>query len=289
MNRRRVLAPAKINLGLEILGKREDGFHEIRSILCTVDLVDELTFRESDGTDELHMAGAPPDLSVDENLVLTALSTMRAAGAAIPPQRITLAKRIPAAAGLGGASSDAAATLRAFADELRNASVDPIHLAAQIGSDVPFFLGGPIARVSGRGEILDGLPEPSEGWVVLAVPPISIPNKTATMYGAIDPAWWSDGHHIEETARQLPELPVEAPFNVFEVALARLYPEIEAFRTSLTESGFTFVALTGAGPTFYTIVAAEDDAAAISEQASSKGIETFMTRLCPEIADGFPI
>ncbi len=268
MSRRVVHAPAKINLGLEILGKRGDGFHEIRSILCTVSLHDTLVFEEIEGSSDFVEtfpdAAAIPDR---ENLVIRALAAMRVTGAKIRPQRITMHKRIPAAAGLGGASSDAAATLAAFSTELENAGANSEDIARSLGSDVPFFLNGPVALVAGRGEQLTRLPAPGgDRWVVLATPRLHIPNKTPAMYRAVDPSTWSSGEVVRQIAANLPDLPARAPYNVFERALLQLHPELENVRDNLRRAGFPFVALSGAGPTFYTFVANEPEARSIERR-----------------------
>lgn len=259
-----VRAPAKINLGLEILGHREDGYHEIRTILCAISLADWLTFEQVDA-DAIALRSGDFDIPASENLISRALDAMRQRGAAIPPQRVTVDKAIPAAAGLGGASSDAAATIRAFGRELADAGVDSAAVAASLGSDVPFFLDGPVALATGRGEVLAPLPAPTNAWGVLLTPDLIISDKTRTMYGAVDPAWWSDGSRVGALARALPEPPNEAPFNVFERALLTRFPEAEAARERLLAAEAPFAALTGAGPTFYTLVDSEARAREIAE------------------------
>jgi 4-diphosphocytidyl-2-C-methyl-D-erythritol kinase len=271
------LAPAKINLGLEILGRREDGYHEVRTVLCAISLADRLTFTEAD-TDEIAISGAGPDVPTGDNLALRALRALRERGAAIPPQRLTIEKRIPAAAGLGGASSDAAATIRTFAALLRAAGGDAHTVAASLGSDVPFFLGGPIALASGRGDLLTPLPDPAPAWVVLVTPDLDIPDKTRTMYRAVEPAWWSDGRRVDAIARRLPAVPTEAPFNVFERALMARFPACGVARDQLLAAAAPFAALTGAGPTFYTIVERESHARAIAA-AVTGGMTVHVARL----------
>ncbi|MDQ4044815.1 MAG: 4-(cytidine 5'-diphospho)-2-C-methyl-D-erythritol kinase [Chloroflexota bacterium] len=283
MRVRRVEAPAKINLGLEILGKRRDGYHEVRTVLAVISLSDTLTFEAaSEGRDTLRVEPDSGGIPVEENLVAKALSAMRAAGAGIPPQRISIVKRTPVAAGLGGASSDAAAALRAFAPELASAGIDQMDLAARLGSDVPFFLDGPVALAAGRGEALSPLSGPAtDVWVVLAIPGFEIPDKTRTMYSAVDPAWWSDGGRVQRIAESLPTVPTSAPFNVFDRALLRIHPELERWRDGLREAGFPFVALTGAGPAHFTLVNSERQAQAIKTRLASIGVRTIAASMDP--------
>ncbi len=168
----------------------------------------------------------------------------------------------------------AAATLGAFAPELASAGIDPIDLAASLGCDVPFFLDGPVALATGRGEVLSPLPGPARDvWVVLAMPDFEIPEKTRTMYSAIDPAWWSDGCRVRRIAENLPTMPTSAPFNVFDRALLRIHPELESWRRGLREAGFPFVALSGAGPTHYTLALSQEQARDIQAQLSSIGVQ----------------
>jgi 4-diphosphocytidyl-2-C-methyl-D-erythritol kinase len=294
VSRRIVHAPAKINLGLEILGKRKDGYHEVCTILSTISLHDTLVFEKIMGTSdvvETQPEGATiPD---SDNLVVRALTAMRAAGADIPAQHITLHKRIPAAAGLGGASSDAAATVMAFSAELEAVHANSKDIAGSLGSDVPFFLDGPVALAAGRGERLTRLPAPSGiHWAVLATPTVRIANKTPTMYRAVEPSTWSSGDLVREIAAGLPNLPDRAPYNVFERALVELHPELDAVRDMLRKAGFPFVALSGAGPTFYTLVTPEEEARSIVRRLAGAGLDVNVATLGwipPAMRGGAPV
>ena len=145
-------APAKINLSLRIKGKREDGYHEIDTIMAKLDLADELDFHNSRTTTLLcDTPGIPTDAS---NLVIKAIQEFEKSYGRKAKQRITLTKRIPFAAGLGGGSADAAVTLLAV-NEILGTQYDREELAAMaaaIGSDVPFFLNPVLSRCTGRGE-----------------------------------------------------------------------------------------------------------------------------------------
>lgn len=281
MTRRTIEAPAKINLGLEILGRRPDGYHEIRTVMCTISLCDTISFEPTGAdADEFDFKPATSYVPTESNLVARTLQAMRRAGVGIPPQRVTIRKRIPAAAGLGGASSDAAATLLIFEEEIGSNGADIDALAAGLGSDVPFFLHSPAALASGRGEILQPLPPPDpDRWIVLATPRLAIENKTSGMYAAVDPAWWSSGARVEAVASALPSLPSKAPFNVFERALLRMYPQLEKVPRAMVDAGVAFAALTGAGPTFYGLVPGEEDAREIAERIRTAGIEVNVARV----------
>ena len=176
----RLSAPAKVNLTFEALGRRADGYHEVRTVLHAVSLADEIAFAPAD---DLSLAVEPPEAGAfssaasaptgDDNLVLRAARLLRREAGVKTGAAIRLRKRIPVAAGLGGGSSDAAAALRGLrrlwgldldADALRE-------LAAQLGSDVPFFVTGGAALAEGRGERLTPLPPAQGGMVVMAPMP----------------------------------------------------------------------------------------------------------------------
>ncbi len=172
-----VVAPAKVNLCLEVLGRRDDGFHEVRTVLQAIDILDRLEFtRDSEARGfSMEMEPAVPGVPVGEgNLCHRAyLGYREAVGEVLAGGlHLRLRKRIPVAAGLGGGSSDAAATLLAMnaLDGGRLSSEELAGVAASLGSDVPFFLGGGTARAEGRGEQVRPLPAAAPLWVVLSKP-----------------------------------------------------------------------------------------------------------------------
>lgn len=165
----RIKAPAKVNLTLEVVGLRSDGFHEIRSLVHGVDLCDELRMRSAAGKGvSLRCLGA--DLPTDSsNLVVRAIERLAEAADWSEGVEVELRKRIPVAAGLGGGSSDAASALVA-ADALWNLAWSPDELAtlaAEIGSDVPLFFSMPSALLTGRGERVEPMRLSWRGWLVL--------------------------------------------------------------------------------------------------------------------------
>ena len=183
---------AKINLTLEIIGKRPDGFHDLASLVHTVSLADELRIAPADG---LRTRVEGLDIDPSTNLVTRAAQLLAAASRTPPGAEISLVKRIPAAAGLGGGSSDAAATLvglnALWGARLTTRALQV--LAAELGSDVPFFVRGGAALMRGRGDRLEVLPPRTGQWLVLLVPPHAIADKTRRLYAALEPADFSDG------------------------------------------------------------------------------------------------
>ncbi len=283
------LAPAKLNLTLAVVGRRDDGFHDLHSVFVPLGLADRLSLAVLEGTtDTLHVTGhdAGP---VRDNLVLRAIAATRAAvgggwpGGPTPPPMLAarLDKRIPVAAGLGGGSSDAAAALDG-ALEAWGAELDPdarIRLAARIGSDVPFFLAGGPALVEGRGELvaplggLHGTP-----GVLLVTPAVAV--STPDVFAAFD-AIRSHGdsavrmtstHLAEELRAKLSTADLVARAGAMTVAndllpaTALVVPELVPFRRAISRLLARPIGLSGSGPTLWALYASEAEAADAAEQ-----------------------
>lgn len=196
----RVLAPAKVNLFLEVLGKRPDGYHEVATLLLAIDLADELDCAPDESGD-LSLTCDDPTLTVGpDNLVLRAAQRLRETTGNPAGARLHLRKRIPWAAGLGGGSSDAAATLEGL-NELWKLGLSPAALArigAELGSDVPFFLNGPAAWCTGRGEVVTPAAVGRPLDLVLVKPPAGL--GTADVYQRLTvPATPVDGMAARES------------------------------------------------------------------------------------------
>ncbi len=252
MSALRLLAPAKVNLAFEVLGRRADGYHEVRTVLQSLSLADELTFEASDALSlTVEPEGAAP---VEENLVLAAARLLQRETGVSTGASVHLAKRIPTAGGLGGGSSDAAIALLGLrrlwglaldADALRG-------LAARLGSDVPFFVSGGTALGEGRGERLTPLPTP-EGEAVVAVPDASRPrDKTAQMYGLLTPEHYTDGSATADVERRLNSgEPLDARVvNAFDAVGAEAYPSYTGLCAAFESVGLR-PALCGAGPSMF--------------------------------------
>ncbi len=262
-------APAKLNLGLEIIGRRPDGYHELVTIFQTIALYDEIT-----------VAAAPPGkltLSADpalggaENLILRSARALAAQSSGTGGATLTLDKGIPVAAGLGGGSSDAATTLRTLRAHW-NLSIPDNQLAAlatTLGADVPFFLHGGTALATGIGEKLAALPPLRPSWFVTLTPMLSLPpDKTRRLYAALTPNDFSDGKRtLAQAARLRRGLPLDPALlvNSFAGPLERLFPALAAWRERLLRAGAPFVIPSGSGPTLYTMVESEEAALAIQE------------------------
>ena len=180
-------APAKLNLFLEILGRRDDGYHELESVMVTVDLFDRLEFAD-DPTGQITLECDDPSLPTDSsNLVVRAAERLKADSGTSRGAKITLKKSIPAQAGLAGGSSDAATTLVAL-NRLWNLETPKHHLetlAGTIGSDVAFFLSTPAAICRGRGERVEAIEIGRHLHFVLFCPSVGV--STAAVYGKLNP------------------------------------------------------------------------------------------------------
>lgn len=263
-------APAKLNLGLEILGPRPDGYHEIVTIFQAIDLIDHVTLRPAD---DLALTRSLPGVPDEANLALLALRCLRQQTGQARGGHLTIAKAIPMAAGLGGASSDAAATLLA-ATALWDLDPAPDlqRLAADLGSDVPFFLQGGTALASGRGEVLAALPAPTV-WAVVVSPQITIPRKTATLYQSLLMQDFSTGDLVRDQAQRLSEgFPLDPRLlgNAFARPLYALRPELAKIPARMRASGASEVALSGAGPSHYALFAEPGAAQACGDRLATE-------------------
>ena len=272
-------AYAKVNLTLEVLGRRQDGYHEIRSILQTISLADHLTFRQADG---LHLDCTVPGLEGTSNLVMRAAHLMQTAIGRQPGAHIELRKEVPVAAGLGGGSSDAAATLRGL-NRLWNLDLPFERLStmgAALGSDVPFLLRGGTALVRGRGEAVVPLAPAPSTWLVLLVPPLWLENKTAYLYSLLDADCYTSGEATRRLSEELGKnrLPAGLLCNAFERVMHGAFSGISRFAAALVDAGARKVNLAGSGPTLYTTAQDEKDAEEIAQKLKPFSHRVFVVK-----------
>lgn len=256
-----VLAPAKINLTLRVLGKRPDGYHTLESVMQMLSLADRLTI-ETGGVG-IQFSCSDPTLETEENLVVRAARLLEPHCAIPRGAQIHLEKRIPMQAGLGGGSSDAAATLLALNElwEIRLTPDDLAALAAQLGSDVPFFLAGPTAVVQGRGESITPAFHAMTVHVVIAKPATGL--STPAVYGALSAPTITIDYtpHIQvETNTMLQALAHEnldavanALVNDLEGPALNLMPALFRVRERMLEEGCLNVLLCGSGSAVFGI------------------------------------
>lgn len=266
----RVEAPAKINVGLRVLGKRPDGYHELESLVMAVSLADELQAAATDdGAIALEVVADGADAPADRtNLVWRAAEMLQSRCAAGQGCRITLVKRIPAGRGLGGGSSDAAAAL-VLLSRLWGLNVTPEALgamAADLGSDVPFFLRGPLAVMRGRGEVLEPVAGDPPVHVVLVVPGFDCSTREVyskvklpltVRYSGVS-LWITHllRGHVSELGRTL--------VNDLTPAAEAVCRDITTLCGSLRHAGASCVLMTGSGSAVFALAATESEARSIA-------------------------
>ena len=258
--------PAKINLVLEVLRKRADGYHDVRTVMQSIDLCDEITIEEHPTAGHLELHTDTMRCPVDEkNLVWQAIHWLREATGFDAGLAITMNKNIPIGGGLGGGSSDAGAVLLALVSHYGlDISRDGLYrIAARIGSDVSFFLVGGTALATGRGEIVNQLPDLPETAFVLANPRIAI--DTSRVYAGLG---------LKETKVELastknacaafldhPHSPKrwELMKNDLQSAARRLYPRLDEVFAMLSALGAEHPTLSGSGATVFAPVKSHDE------------------------------
>lgn len=248
------LAPAKINLTLEILARRTDGYHGIRSVMVPLDLCDELEIAPAE---RFSFHCDVPELEGDDNVAVRAV---RALGE-LPARRLTLRKRIPHAAGLGGGSSDAAAVLRAAIDGAFGTprQLDWTRVARSLGSDVPFFLAGTGALVEGTGERVTPLGALPPWHALVVMPPAAI--STAHAYARIDsnplPQRPRRGSQslatIEAVQRDDFDAVIELLHNDFQATTAAQTPPVATALEALARAGAVRPQLSGSGASVFAL------------------------------------
>jgi len=279
-----VLAPAKINLTLEVLGERPDGYHEIRSLIQTIDLCDSLRFQVSHN---IKFGCDNPELVVAESLISRATALLQETTGCSKGATIEITKRIPLSAGLGGDSSDAAAILYGLNRlwELGLSLKELTELALKLGSDVPFFLYGGTALAEGRGEIITPLPPLPQRWVVLMIPPLPhMAEKTKRLYASLKPSHYTDGKITENFIKALKEGREFKPsmlFNTFENVAFEQFPGLEVYKGHFLKLGAPSVHLAGSGPALFTLVEDRAEAEDLYTRCKQQGMECYLAETSP--------
>ena len=275
-----VLAPAKLNLTLEVLAKRPDGFHEIRSVIQTINLCDSLRFQLSQN---IGFRCDKPDWIAAESLVSKTVSLLQEAIGCAKGATIEIEKRIPLVSGLGGDSSDAGATLRGL-NKLWGLGLslqELLKLASQLASDVAFFLYSGTALVKGRGERVTPLPPFPHIWVVLMLPPVPrMPGKTKRLYASLKTSHYTGGQITDELVALLAEGKEIAPsnlFNVFDIIAQDNFAGLDEYQRLFLKAGAADVHLAGSGPALFTLVKDEAQAERIHENLQKQGLESYLT------------
>lgn len=256
-----VKAPAKINLSLDVIRRRNDGYHDLEMVMTMIDLADRIDLWDEEQP-IIRIKSSSGFIPTDSrNIAYKAASLLRERYGISRGATIYIQKNIPVSAGLGGGSSDAAATLRGL-NHLWNLGLTMDELAAigaEIGSDVPFCVYGGTAFATGKGEILKPLPSPPPCWVVLAKPAISV--STKDVYEALDVNAIRcrpdtdgmiraiEGHQYDEMCR--------LTCNVLEEVTMVLHPEVKWYKRLILKFGADAVLMSGSGPTVFALLRRE--------------------------------
>ncbi len=282
-----LLAPAKINLTLEVLGQRPDGYHEIRSVMQTIGLCDTLRFQLSH--DGIEFDSDAPDWNPEKSLVSKAASLLQEAAGCSRGTMIEIDKRIPLMSGLGGDSSGAATVLRGLNRlwKLNLSQQKLLELSAKLGSGVSFFIYGGTALATGRGEVVTPLPPLSPMWVVLVVPPVPrLPGKTGRLYASLQPVHFTDGRITDELITRLKsgkEISPSLLFNTFEnIAFAR-DSELNVYREHILKCGAPNIHLAGSGPTVFSMMTDRAQAEDLYNRLRQQRMETYLAGTLPPV------
>ncbi len=271
----KVAAPAKINLFLEILGKRPDGYHEIETVMQGISLYDYIHIENHDK--DIEFTCSNPQLTVGEdNLVLKATRLFQKASGVFRGVKIHLDKRIPVGAGLGGGSSDAVATLFGL-NKLWQVGYDEtklMSLAEKLGSDTPFFVFGNTAICKGRGELVTPYNLPVKYHYVVIYPKFEV--STSNVYKNFKIVLTKNlkdvSFFLQSLASGNPERLGHCLYNRLEEVVFRLYPEIEKIKKTLAKFDFCGILLSGSGSALYGLCKGERDSKEIEQQIKTLGI-----------------
>jgi len=276
-------SPAKINLFLQVLKKRDDGYHEIRTLMQAVDLCDELTLEKTASGISISCdhPGCPSD---ERNLAFQAAALLLRQAEVEGGVRIHIRKRIPISAGLGGGSSDAAAALKGV-NQMFDLQLSPAELhraAARLGSDVPFFLSSGQALAVGRGEDIRPLKLFRDYWLVLVCPRLEV--STAWAYGNVRISLTRKGKRVNYSLLEskrgfFDALPLFE--NDLEEVVAEKRPIVRQLKTVLEDSGSVRSSMSGSGPTVYGLFDQKPQAQEVAKKLSRGDWQVFLTQPIP--------
>ena len=277
-------APAKINLGLDVLYKRADDYHELKMVMASVDLADHLKI-ESLPTDEIIVTSNKAFLPVDKrNNVYQAAEILKKRYQIQKGVKITIEKRIPVAAGLGGGSSDCAAALRGLNRlwDLGLSMDELIEIGMQVGTDVPFCLHGMTAKISGKGEIVEPIVSMPQCWVVLVKPRISV--STRKIFQIVD-ATQLEHVPIDDLIAAIEAQDYEAMIanmgNNLESVTIQKYPVVQKMKDKMLKFGADVAMMSGSGPTVFALCQKYSRAQRIYNALKGFCEEVYLVRTLP--------
>jgi 4-diphosphocytidyl-2-C-methyl-D-erythritol kinase len=277
----RIRAPAKVNLSLRVVGRRRDGYHLIDTIMVPVSLYDEIAIARAKPGAKISVVCDDPKIpSGEKNLAYKAAALLLGRNTAKHPVAIRIKKRIPAGAGLGGGSSDAAAVLVGLNRLLRlkKNRRQLLRLAAKIGADVPFFVLGRPARARGIGERLKPIKTGRRLWLVIVYP--GFPVSTSWAYHSLS---FKLTKNIEKTSLNRHVRPLRGSaielVNDLEKPVLRRYPKVARLKRKLAEAGAAGTLMSGSGSSVFGIFSSGDKARkAFLRLQRVDGLQTFLVR-----------
>ena len=277
-------AYAKINLGLDVLRRRADGYHEVKMVMQTVDIWDRLTFTNKDqpGVDMSVGDAALP--AGKDNLICRAAELLMREKKIDQGVKIVLEKNIPIAAGMAGGSTDAAAVFHGLNElfELSMSMEEMMKLGVRIGADVPYCIMGKTALSEGIGEILTPLPTPPQCVLAVAKPDINV--STKFVYENLHADKLKEHPDIDGMVQAIGEGSLEGIIsrlgNVLETVTVREYPVIEEIKNKMKENGAANALMSGSGPTVFGIFTEHDPAQSAAELIRKSGLakQVFVTK-----------
>ncbi|TCP22551.1 4-diphosphocytidyl-2-C-methyl-D-erythritol kinase [Scopulibacillus darangshiensis] len=276
-------APAKINLSLDVLNKREDGFHEVKMVMTTIDLSDRIECEELPG-DEIRIFSTASFVPEDQrNFAYQAADIIKSRYGIKRGVMISITKEIPVAAGLAGGSSDGAATIRALNRlwKLNMSQKEMLAVASMVGSDVAFCVKGGTALATGRGECVQPIPSPPPCWVVLAKPPVSV--STAEIYQGLclERAPHPDvDAMIQAIKKQDFNKICRLLGNTLESVTLDRVPEISQIKSHMKRMGADGVLMSGSGPTVFGLTQYESRMQRLYNSLKGFCPHVYAVRLC---------
>jgi len=275
----KLLAPAKINLTLEVLAERSDGFHEILSVIQTINLCDSFSFQTGK---EIVIRCDNKAWHAEQSLVTRVVALLKRETGYSGGALIEISKKIPLSSGLGGDSSDAAAVLKGL-NQLWDLNISQrglVERASRLGSDIPFFLFGGTALLRGRGEIVSPLPPMEKVWLVLLVPPMKrLKDKTAQQYKNLNADNYTDGRLTEELVVLLTrneQISRDNLYNVFENFACDSFKGLDEYYQKFLQAGSRSIHLAGSGPILLTVVKKRAQAHKIYTALKMQGLEAYL-------------
>ena len=245
---------AKINLGLEVINKRNDGFHNIYSVLTKINLYDEITIELANENSVIQNG-----ISQKNNIIFKVIKYMQN-NFNCKKLKITVDKNIPYSSGLGGGSSNAATVIKSINSlfSLNLDSKELFDIGIIFGSDVPFFLGSNTAFVKGRGEDLTFIPKPIIENILLIYPQLNLPNKTTSVFQNV-----SNFTNGEDQLKLINTIKMKnklygSQFNGLEKAAFKSFDKLKDFKLKLNSLGLSNISMSGAGPSFYSILSKDE-------------------------------